>query len=456
MRVLHRVPPRLREKNEQAYDPSIVSLGPYHHGQPQCREFEELKDDLVDIMLKADHRRHLFRTDILARIEDIRHFYGGLSRDEYDDEALAEMMLRDACVVLYFVEITAANEEGEENRMEKAMFLIERLGAFQWYLVAIDVNKLENQIPWWLIKSLIKSTYDGDKKEEGEALMLRFLSLLTSGDLTKLKQLPWYLVRDEYFPLHLLEAIRITSLVNPEDLNINNLRDLNRHGLQNAVIANANETEATTSKCCKWWRRKSYAAAGGSFQFHQPGKRPFRSVTELKAKGIHFKPSSDFLVDIRFDSYYFFGVLHLPVLGISKDDRITFLNMVALEMSPGTPCPDRMVTSYLALMKSMIGDSKDVKALQEKGIIVSFVGESEEVVRIFKEIDSYGFENFEVFDVIKMRINEHCNSKAKTWIAELINTKFHSPWTTIALFAAAFLLCLTFLQTYYTMNPRKT
>ncbi|KAH6826629.1 hypothetical protein C2S53_019737 [Perilla frutescens var. hirtella] len=451
MRVLHRVPPLLREQNKQAYNPSVVSLGPYHHGQPQFRELEESKAELVSIMLKADHRRHLFRTNILARIEDIRHFYGGLSRDEYDDEALAEMMLRDACVVLYLVEMIAANEESHE---EKSMFLFRQLGKFHWYVMAVDVYKLENQIPWWLINTLIKSAYDGDKKEEGEALMLRFLSFQTLGDFTKLKQFPWYLVRDEYLPLHLLEAIRITNLVNPEDPKINNLLHFDRYEEERAIIANETENTTTTIKCCKWWRRKSYAAAAGSF--FQPGKRPFRSVTELKAKGIHFKPSSDFLLDIRFDSYYFFGVLHLPVLAVSKGAGIIFSNMVALEMSPGTPCADTMMTSYLALMKSMIEDSKDVKALQEKGIIVSFVGESEEIVRIFNEIDSYGLENLQVFDVIKMRINDHCNSKAKTWIAELINTNFHSPWTAIALLAAAFLLCLTFLQTYYTMNTRKT
>ncbi|KAH6758068.1 hypothetical protein C2S52_023079 [Perilla frutescens var. hirtella] len=443
MRVLHRVPPRLREKNKKAYDPCVVSLGPYHHGQPQFREFEELKDELVNIMLKADHRRHLFRANILERIEDIRHFYGGLSRDEYDDEALAEMMLRDACIVLYIVEMCAGNEEVEENRkLEKAMFVFRRLGMFHWYVMAVDVvYKLENQIPWWLINSLIKSAYDGHNKEEGEALILRFLSFRTSGDSTKLKQLPWYQVRDEYCPLHLLEAIRITNLVNPEVPKINNLLDLDRYG-----------EEKATFKCCKWWRRKSYAPAAIA------GRRlPFRSVTELKAKGIHFKPSSNFLLDIRFDSYYFFAVLHLPVIAVSKEDGITFSNMVALEMSPGTPCTDMMVTSYLGLMKSMIEDSKDVKALQEKGIIESFVGESEEIVRMFKEIDSHGMESIGgVFDVMKMRINEHCNSKAKTWIAELINTNFRSPWTAIALFAAAFLLCLTFLQTYFTINPRKT
>ncbi|KAH6808499.1 hypothetical protein C2S51_029607 [Perilla frutescens var. frutescens] len=429
MRVLHRVPPRLQERNKKAYDPSVVSLGPYHHGQPQFREFEELKNKLVNIMLKADHRRRLFRANILARIRDIRHFYGGLSRDEYDEEALAEMMLG---VVFYFVETTAGYGGSLTD-----MFQSRRLGMFQAGLMAVDVVfKLENQIPWWLIKSLIKLAYDGDKKEAGEALMLRFLNSQSFGDFRVLKQLPWNPVRDEYFPLHLLEVIHIALLVHPEDPKINN-----------PCETRTRTTTTTTFKCCKWWRRKSYAA---------DRERTFRSVTELKAKGIYFKPSSNFLHDIRFDSYHFFGVLHLPVLLVSEGVGTALSNMVALELSPVTPCTDTTVTSYLVLMKSMIENSKDVKALQEKGIIVSFVGESEEIVRMFKEIDFDGIETIPVFDEIKMRINNHCKSKAKTWIAQLINTYFHSPWTAIALLAAVFLLCLTCLQTYYTLNPRNT
>ncbi|KAH6786766.1 hypothetical protein C2S52_006318 [Perilla frutescens var. hirtella] len=230
----------------------------------------------------------------LARIEDIRHFYGGLLRDEYD-EALAEMMPRDACVVLYCVEMNAAKEEDEENGEEKVMFLFRRLGMFQASLMAADVYKLENQIPWWLINSLIRSAYDGDKKEEGEALMFRFLSFQTLGNFTKLKQLPWYLVRDEYFPLHLLEAIRITSLVNPEDPEINNLLDFDRYAEEMAIIVYFILLlwSASPTCCCNPQRCRSHFLQHDGDVMKSMIEEIVRIFKEIDSYGIETLPVSD-------------------------------------------------------------------------------------------------------------------------------------------------------------------
>lgn len=141
-------------------------------------------------------------------------------------------------------------------------------------------------------------------------------------------------------------------------------------------------------------------------------------------------------------------------MAISEDSDIALSNMVAMELCPGTRCSDMTVAAYLSLMKSMIRSSEDVQALQEQGIIVSFVGGDEEIVRMVKEMHTGGAEVLPVFDDIMVRINNHCDSRANTWIAELVNTYFRSPWTAIALAAAVYLLCLTVIQTYYTINPR--
>ena len=108
-------------------------------------------------------------------------------------------------------------------------------------------------------------------------------------------------------------------------------------------------------------------------------------------------------------------------------------------------------------MKALIHNANDVKVLREKGILYGLLASDEDVVEIFKSIDTYGYSNRTrgLFRDVKMGIEEHCNSKVRTWTADLMKTNFRSPRTVIALATAAFLICLTFLQTYFTIYPCK-
>ncbi|XP_073263177.1 uncharacterized protein [Populus alba] len=40
---IYRVPKRLRELNEKAYTPQVISIGPFHHGKKELQEMEEQK-----------------------------------------------------------------------------------------------------------------------------------------------------------------------------------------------------------------------------------------------------------------------------------------------------------------------------------------------------------------------------------------------------------------------------
>lgn len=181
-----------------------------------------------------------------------------------------------------------------------------------------------------------------------------------------------------------------------------------------------------------------------------------RAVTDLKAKGIHFRPSKTVcLKDVRFRSYsIFFGELSLPVRYISKTTKAIFSNLVAYEISPNN-VTDYAVSSYVNLMKSLIHSADDVKELREQKILICDLSSDEEIVKLFQELCTYGMENAGIFYEVKQKLEEHYNSRAKTWMAELIHNYFESPWTAIALFAATFLLCLTFLQTLYTIHPAR-
>lgn len=179
-------------------------------------------------------------------------------------------------------------------------------------------------------------------------------------------------------------------------------------------------------------------------------------MTDLKAKGIGFEPSpTACLRDVKFTSHGIFsGNLELPPRCISDKTKVLFANLVAYETSSGN-INDYAVSSYINLMKSLIHCAEDVKELREKRILISNLGSDEQVFRGFKEIDTYGAENAGIFHDVKERVDEHYNSKAKTYMAELMHTYFESPWTAIALLAAALLLLLTSLQTYFTIHPTR-
>ncbi|KAI3459673.1 hypothetical protein Pfo_016336 [Paulownia fortunei] len=364
-RILHRVPKQVRETKKYIYDPVVLSIGPYHHGKPQFHLVEELKDEVLDIMLDSATGakiKDLFYIKILGRVDNIRNFYRGISTNKYNDEALAEMTLRDAYFVLYYMDMAL-------------------------HSCIVIFCMLENQIPLWVIKFLISLTFDDKDKEE--ALLYKFTSYMNFGD-HRLTRAHWE--NKEQEPLHILEAHRM-SFVKEESITIQPIKFI-------------------------WGWRKSPPSS-----LFEMANGPFRSVTYLKAKGIHFGPSSNCLKDITF------------------------------EMSPETNT-DFAVISYVNFMKTLIENPKDVKELREKGILFSCLANDEEVVKIFKEIDTYGMDNINIFQDVKMRIHEYYASKAKTWMAELIHTYFCSPWTAIALFVATFLLCLTIIQTYYTVHPR--
>ncbi|KAK4432067.1 hypothetical protein Salat_0968800 [Sesamum alatum] len=133
---------------------------------------------------------------------------------------------------------------------------------------------------------------------------------------------------------------------------------------------------------------------------------------------------------------------------------VFFSNVIAFEMSTETDY-ECYVIAYVNFMKSLIETTGDVKELREKGIMVSHLRSDDQMVRMFKQIDTYGVDHWGLFQDVTTRIDDHCNSKAKTWMADLIHTYFRTPCTAIALLAAGFLLCFTFLQTFYTIHPMK-
>ncbi|XP_022883137.1 UPF0481 protein At3g47200-like [Olea europaea var. sylvestris] len=410
--LMLRVPEVLRvnKRNlDDHYAPKIVSIGPYYHGLPELRKAEELKHEVLELSVSRSSKQLLYRR-ISEVIDQIRNCYVGVSRDRYGDEELAEMMLLDASFALCLID--SKTRDGENGEL-----VHRNLGIAAMPFVFNDLILFENQIPLMVISLLYELTRGAASNLIYE--LRRFIAFVNNWPIEKIP------VEGERLPFHLLDAFYQLFVKDVDDA----------------------EEEPSNRRQRRTWRREN------------PNKfwdynRQSRSVTDLKAKGIHFKPSSYCFKDIKFKSYTFYGQLQLPVLSFDANSRLILVQSIAYEMSLGRDI-NFIVLCYVNFMKSLIVKSEDVKELREKKILISDLDSDEQIVEAIKGIDTHSFGTDSIFYEVKNQIAKHCSSEAKTWIAELIHTYFRSPWTSIALFAATFLLCLTFLQTYYTINPRK-
>ncbi|XP_015582714.2 UPF0481 protein At3g47200 isoform X1 [Ricinus communis] len=120
---IFRVPKSLAQINEKAYQPHIVSIGPYHHGNDQFQMIEEHKWRFLGAVLTRTKAKDISLDDFFKAIapkeEEIRECYS--ENIGYSSHQLIEMMILDGC------------------------FIIELL---------CIVARLENQIPFFVLESL--------------------------------------------------------------------------------------------------------------------------------------------------------------------------------------------------------------------------------------------------------------------------------------------------------------
>lgn len=185
----------------------------------------------------------------------------------------------------------------------------------------------------------------------------------------------------------------------------------------------------------------------------------FRSVTDLKSKGIHFMFTKiKSLNGVRFSPAKIFqsAKLFLPVwdVTLTMHSKVFFMNIFAYECSPQFPMP-KSVCGYISFMKLLVVSKEDVKELRENKIIINRLWSDDEVVQVFKALNTYGAEDRAQFMQVKKDIEEYYNSKAKTWMADLRTTYFSNPWSIIALAGTTLLLCLAIAQTYYASHDDK-
>ncbi|KAJ6846182.1 UPF0481 protein-like [Iris pallida] len=443
--TIFRVPEHIRSRERGAYDPLVVSIGPYYRGNTTSIS-EDHKWQCVRYLLSR-HRSRERASELLDRClsklraldTKVRSCYADdVHQDEQD---LALTMLRDGCFIIHLLlkqEKTDAVEakdvvvEIEEEKMEVEKGSNQRLDhgkeeeinfveleigeeeeviespllgtLWIWNLVAYDLLKLENQIPFFIVQTLFRIlATPADKGLDLPKLALKLFRDIHPNMSRGFASMP---ASQVHHLLHLFHSSLVPS--QPQ-----------------RPSPPSEEDEYATKSPPEW----------------------IPSATELTRGGIKFKTNeaAGSFLDVSFKD----GVIAIPPLRVYDYTSPLFRNLIAFEQCyPGTMT---YITIYAAFLDCIIDDAEDVKLLNTKGILVNMLSTDEAVANLFNKLCvhiHYASDRNYLADVF-VRVTEYHESKWPQWRAELIRDYFGSPCVGIAVTAAVLLFLLTIEQSVF-------
>ncbi|XP_045807892.1 UPF0481 protein At3g47200-like isoform X3 [Trifolium pratense] len=415
---------RTRENFEKHYTPKLVSIGPIHHGNENLKLGEKYKLMWAAQYIKNGrldpHNLHkkiadnivelkgLFADDVLA-LTGTRESLEGFTSLE---EKLSWMLFVDGCSPLHIL-------EHADLRKPEAM----NIKVDQLILVMMDVILLENQLPYPVLKLLWKNDNEAELKETmKEFLKFHHWDTADNRQIWRSRiQGHWLSIQNESVsesPVHLLD-------------------------LQRKIILTKSSSKTKGDE----------ANNENQSQKNSEELMTYRNIQDLRAAGIKLKSSETRRpTDIGFSEGWLAAKLTLPEIVVDDTTKSTFLNLIAYEMCPDFE-NDYGICSFAAFMDSLIDHPEDVKELRSKGILLNSLGSDEEVADLFNVISTDLVPNPLTYFEVRAKIHKHYCNKCKTWIALGIHTYFNNPWAFIAFLAAFIALALTFIQTWFAINP---
>ncbi|XP_039161103.1 UPF0481 protein At3g47200-like [Eucalyptus grandis] len=396
---IFRVPQSLSDINQMAYRPSTVPIGPYHHKNP---EFEKIQEHKRRFFIDLLNRRHQ-RTERL-QMEKLQQFAEALKPMEekirkcytealaFNSDELIQMMVLDACFIIeLFCKYSRRLKGGPDARHDPLL-------TEPWVLPFLmrDLAKLENQIPWFVLKRLFDMTLGSSNESDTS------LSDLALSFFNRMLQRPEHILKkySNSEGEHLLNFLRLT------------------------YIHDSPETKQKQNKFL----------------------RLIQPANKLYQAGIKFKPTHcESFMDIKFSN----GVLEIPVLKFDDFMSSLFLNFIAFEQCHRDS--SKHVTTFATFMACLLNTPADAEFLCNRKIIERYFGTDEKIAHFFSNIGKDV-----VFDIRKNHlcqvlqdVNTYCEKDFRVHWASFKNTYFKSRWYLISAIAAFILLVLSAIQSSY-------
>ncbi|XP_059639003.1 UPF0481 protein At3g47200-like [Cornus florida] len=398
---IFKVHEELRSVNKKAYTPILVSIGPYHHGNPKLREMEEHK---LRYLYSLIRRFNIYNNDTIISVKPYLLLMEDLANRAQSCYAnpiylkrnkFVQMMLLDACFVIEFLRKSCYEELRDKD---------DPIFKSSWMEVQIyrDLMLVENQLPFFVLSELLNKTHIPDSK---------YVPLPTMAVLTPICAL---------LPKSHSEH-KMAQLINENETvdESKHFLDLVHRFYHPSLIEASSGREICSQMSC---------------------------VTELKEAGISFKvddsPDSS-IFDIKFED----GHMKIPNFRVSDETESFLRNIIAYEQHSSS-VKRRYFTDYIWFMDMLINSEKDVNVLRQSGIMDNMMGDDKGVACMFNKLGDGVMmgSSFHYSDVCK-KVNDHCGQWWNNAKANLRHTYFNNPWASISTAAAGVLLLLTLTQT---------
>ncbi|XP_078161964.1 UPF0481 protein At3g47200-like [Carex rostrata] len=481
--TIFRTPHNISQTKKNLFEPSVISIGPFHHGQKHLRAMEDQKRRFLrDFLSLGDHiSLDLCISEMKLLETRTRRCYSETFND-LDSNEFVKMILLDGCFVLeYFIKLSNGDWDSVQEVGWNSSF------------VDSDLLLLENQIPFFIIEKLYKI---GFQQEDNFMNFVTDQLLYMVEERRVLKKSTDYKNPDPPAEIHHLVHLCYHYLVpSPEKPVVSSSKSFNLKGLlhrfcskvlsgrsphstsqslsvalpnstvnissmeilsatphstsQSSSVALPNSTGNISSIVIPSATPHSTSrslSVSSSYSTRHKSSTVIPSATELKQKGLKFKPKSNakHFLDISFED----GVLKIPSLEITDDTKRIFANLIAFEHSKYGK-EHNPFTTYVAFLDNLLNTPNDVTILQECEIIENWLGSEEEVTLFINHVTEYNdFYSDHYLAKLYTEVNRYIGSSLHRQRAKCIRDYFSSPCATISLIAASILLVLTFVQAF--------
>ncbi|XP_047312190.1 UPF0481 protein At3g47200-like [Impatiens glandulifera] len=395
---IFRVPQSFVDVNGSAYRPHIVSIGPFHRGEPNLQMIQQHKwRFLRDLINRTKITLEQLLTTIHPHETKARESYSELI-DLTSDEFI-EMLVLDGCFIIEFFRKICKTIPVKHD---------DPLISMSWVnsFFLRDLIRIENQIPFFILQTLFDLTNTHESNRSLSSLALEFFNNSVNRPAEVLNKY------ENLVGKNLLDLLRKTYITPELDKPIN--RNIN--------------TPSHVIQC----------------------------ISKLRRAGISIKQGNgESFLEVKFKH----GTLEMPKVTIDEFMSCFMVNCVAFEQCQRS-CSNQF-TTYTTLLDSLVNTYNDVEYLLDQNVIENYFGTDGEVAKLFNNLGkevSIDINRCYLSTLFK-QVDDYYKNNWHVTLETFRYTYFSSPWSAISAFAAVLLLIMSFLQTFYSMysyiHPRR-